>query len=63
METSRGVSDPLVEHQQRHVTEHTAQENYLGNELAVNVEFVLEVFIVPQGEQHTKQHMQHSDNN
>jgi hypothetical protein len=51
------VAEPLVNNQQRQVSEQTAHEDHLRNELAEDVEFLVKELAVEHGQADAKQHL------
>jgi len=61
IEPSGNKGSPLVEHQQGHVPEHTGKEHELRNELADDINTLLEVLAVDEGDEDPKEHVNNAE--
>ena len=56
------VYPPFDNHQKRQITKHSTEKDDLRNKLCNDAYFVVEVLVISQGQEDSKQHMQDSKN-
>ena len=56
------VYPPFNNHQKRQITKHSTEKDDLRNKLCNDAYFVVEVLVISQGQEDSKQHMQDSKN-